>query len=189
MTIWIIMKTSFVVLLFFVPQLLLSCFSIFVPEKRRFFQERSGIMEFSFDDNNCLFYSRRIGINDCKKIPLWGGIRLVGRINKFDVGFMSMQSREKYSFPSENYGILRLRRQISKNNSYIGAIFTSRLGLDGSQNLTYGIDGIINLFKQTYFKVNLAQSYDSEDSISNSGLLDGRNRIYLQLEDQIKERV
>ncbi len=165
----------------------LSRFSIFFPEKRRFFQERSGIMEFSFDDNNRLFYSRRIGINDGKKIPLWGGVRLVGRINKFDVGFMSMQSREKYSFPSENYGILRLRRQISKNNSYIGGIFTSRLGLDGSQNLTYGIDGIINLFKQTYLKINLAQSYNSEDSISNSGLFNGRNRIYLQLEDRLKK--
>ncbi len=165
----------------------LSRFSIFFPEKRRFFQERSGIMEFSFEDNNRLFYSRRIGINDGKKIPLWGGVRLVGRINKFDVGFMSMQSREKYSFLSENYGILRLRRQISKNNSYIGGIFTSRLGLDGSQNLTYGIDGIINLFKQTYVKVNLAQSHDSDDSISNAGLFNGRNRIYLQLEDRLKK--
>ncbi len=165
----------------------LSRFSIFVPEKRRFFQERSGIMEFSFDDNNQLFYSRRIGINEGKKIPLWGGIRLVGRINKFDVGIMSLQSREKYSFPSENYGILRLRRQMSKNNSYVGGILTSKLGFDGSQNLTYGIDGIINLFKQTYLKVNLAQSYDSGDSVSISGLSNGRNRVYFQLEDRLKK--
>jgi hypothetical protein len=162
----------------------LSRFSLFFPEKRRFFLERSSVMDFNFDNNNRLFYSRRIGINDGKIAPLWGGARLVGRINNYDVGFMTIQSREKQDLPSENYGVLRLRRRISKNNSYVGGIVTSRSNLNGSNNLSYGVDGIINLFKNDYLKVNLAQTYNSLDTISYSNFINDRKRIYVMWENR-----
>ncbi len=162
----------------------LSRFSLFFPEKRRFFLERSSIMEFSFENENRLFYSRRIGINENKLIPLWGGMRLVGRIKSFDIGAMTMQSREKFDFPSENYGVLRLRKRISENNSYIGGIITSRTDFAGNTNLTYGLDGIINLFKDDYLKVNLAQSWQSQYTDLGSKVPDNRNRIYIQWEDR-----
>ncbi|MGM0376674.1 MAG: DUF5916 domain-containing protein [Bacteroidota bacterium] len=162
----------------------LSRFSLFFPEKRRFFLERSSIMEFSFEDNNRLFYSRRIGINEGSLIPLWGGVRLVGRLKSFDVGAMTMQSREKFDFPSENFGVLRLRKRISENNSYVGGIITSRTDFTGNTNLTYGLDGIINLFKDDYLKVNLAQSRQTQQPDLESNVPKDRNRIYLQWEDQ-----
>jgi hypothetical protein len=162
----------------------LSRFSLFFPEKRRFFLERSSIMEFSFEKNNRLFYSRRIGINEGNLIPLWGGVRLVGRIKSFDVGAMTMQSREKFDFPSENFGVLRLRKRISENNSYVGGIITSRTDFTGNTNLTYGLDGIINLFKDDYLKVNLAQSRQSLQTDSESNFPKDRNRIYFQWEDR-----
>ncbi len=162
----------------------LSRFSLFFPEKRRFFLERSSIMEFSFENDNRLFYSRRIGINEGKLIPLWGGVRLVGRIKSFDVGVMTMQSQEKFDFPSENFGVLRLRKRISENNSYVGGIFTSRTDFSGNTNLTYGLDGIINLFRDDYLKVNLAQSRQSQQTDSDSNFPKDRNRIYIQWEDR-----
>src|SRR5690625_5340402 len=36
-------------------------FNLFFPEKRQFFQERSGIFEFNTGENGRLFHSRRIG--------------------------------------------------------------------------------------------------------------------------------
>ena len=162
----------------------LSRFSFFFPEKRRFFLERSSIMDFGFDANNRLFYSRRIGINNGKITPLWGGARLVGRINNYDVGFLNIQSREKDGNPSENFGVLRLRRRVSKNNSYIGGIFTSRTDWKGNNNVAYGLDGIINLFGNDYLKLNIAGTYNSEDTIAYSNFMSDRKRIYVMWENR-----
>lgn len=162
----------------------LSRFSYFFPEKRRFFLERSSIMEFGFDNSNRLFYSRRIGINDGKINPLWGGARLVGRVGNYDVGFLNIQSREYDGNPSENFGTLRLRKRVSKNNSYVGGIFTSRTDWKGQSSFAYGVDGIINLFKNDYLKVNLAGSYDSSDSAAYTNFADSRKRIYVMWENR-----
>jgi hypothetical protein len=162
----------------------ISRFSLFFPEKRRFFLERSSILDFGFDKNNRLFYSRRIGINDGQIIPLWGGVRLMGRVGAYDVGLLNMQSREKFGFPSENFGVLRLRRKVSKNNSYIGGLLTSRTDLRGNTNLAYGVDGIIKLFKNDYLKVNVAQTYQSSDTVRYIHLLDDRKRIYVLWENR-----
>ena len=162
----------------------LSRFSYFFPEKRRFFLERSSVMDFGFDANNRLFYSRRIGIENGKISPLWGGARLVGRVNKYDVGFLNIQSRAKDGNPSENFGVLRLRRRVSKNNSYIGGIFTSRTDWKGTSNLAYGLDGIINLFGNDYLKLNIAGTYDSQDTLTYSNFMSDRKRIYVMWENR-----
>lgn len=162
----------------------LTRFDYFFPEKRRFFLERSSIMEFGFDGNNRLFYSRRIGIEDGKIAPLWGGARLVGRVGNYDLGFLNIQSREKDNNPSENFGVLRLRRRVSKNNSYVGGIFTSRTDWKGAYNFAYGLDGIVNLFGNDYLKINLAGSYDSEDTLTYSNFLSDRKRIYIMWENR-----
>lgn len=160
----------------------LSRFSIFFPEKRRFFLERSSIMDFGFENNNRLFYSRRIGINDGKIIPLWGGGRIVGRLGNYDVGIMSMQSQKKDDLPSENFGVVRLRRKIGKNNSYIGGILTTRTDWKENKNIAYGIDGIIKLFGSDYLKINLANTYNSSDTLVYDNFLSDRKRIYIMWE-------
>jgi hypothetical protein len=161
----------------------LSRFSLFFPEKRKFFLERASIFDFQTDLNNNMFYSRRIGINDGEMIPLWGGIRLVGRMDSWDVGFLNLQSREAGDFASENFGVLRLRRNVFNQRSYLGGMMTSRIGLDGKRNIVYGIDGIINMFRQDYLQVNLAQSWDTGDS-TGIGMYD-RSRMYLMWEKRI----
>ena len=63
-------------------QINLTRFSLFFPEKRLFFQERSSVFDFNFESSepNRLFYSRRIGIYDGKPVRIYGGARLVGRV-------------------------------------------------------------------------------------------------------------
>jgi hypothetical protein len=161
----------------------LSRFSLFFPEKRKFFLERASIFDFQTDLNNNMFYSRRIGINDGEMIPLWGGIRLVGRMDSWDVGFLTLQSRETGNFASENFGVLRLRKNVFNQRSYLGGMMTSRFGLDGKRNIVYGIDGIINMFRQDYLQVNLAQSWDTGDSASIA--IYDRSRMYLMWEKRI----
>ena len=99
-------------------QVNLSRFSLFFPEKRQFFQERSGIFAFNFIGRARLFHSRRIGIQDRERIPIIGGARLVGRIGDWDLGFLDMQTARNGDHPSENFGVLRLRRQVLNPGSY-----------------------------------------------------------------------
>jgi len=144
-------------------QVNLTRYSLFFPEKRKFFQERSSLFDFSLgghSDN--LFYSRNIGIADGDPIRIYGGARLTGRLGKWDMGFLDMQTAEHEETPGENFGVLRMRRQVINQNSYVGGILTSRLGMNGYQNIAYGVDGIFRLFGDDYLNVKWSQTYDSE---------------------------
>lgn len=156
----------------------LSRYSIFFPEKRRFFLERSSTFAFNTDFSNTLFYSRRIGINSGERVPLLGGVRLVGRFNNWDVGFINMQSRKKNAIDPENFGVLRIRRNVFNDRSYMGGIVTSRIESNGQKNYAYGFDGLMNVFGEDYLKFNLAQSQDSQDPTGSDGL--DRLRTYIQ---------
>ena len=144
-------------------QVNLTRYSLFFPEKRMFFQERSSLFSFSLGGHNDnLFYSRNIGISRGDPVRIYGGARLVGRIGGWDMGFLDMQTEDYEENPSENFGVLRMRRQVINQNSYVGGIFTSRLGMNGDHNYAYGLDGIFRLFGDDYLNVKWAQTYDSK---------------------------
>lgn len=143
-------------------QVNLTRFSLFFPEKRLFFQERSSIFDFNLGGANRLFYSRQIGIYDDRPVRIYGGARLVGRVGNWDLGAMSMQTSAVTDQVSENFSVMRLRRQVLNTNSYVGAMVTSRLGADGAYNIAYGLDGIFRVFGSDYLTVNWAQTFDDE---------------------------
>ena len=163
----------------------LTRMALYFPEKRLFFLERSSVFDFNSSGNNNLFYSRRIGLSDDDDydpvpIRIYGGARLTGKINKWDIGFLDMQTaplwkktssgERKQLVPSENFGVTRFRRQVINENSYIGAITTSRLGTDGSYNLAYGMDGIFRLFGNDYLTLIWSQTF--EDSVRNKTIFE-----------------
>ena len=146
----------------------LTRFSLFFPEKRLFFQERSSNFEFNLGGPQQLFYSRRIGLHDDKPVRIYGGLRVVGRLGAWDVGLLNMQTAKTEESCPENFGVLRVRRQVINPNTYIGGIVTSRLGDDGSYNVVYGLDGIFKLFGVDYLKAHWAQSF--QHSLENDPL-------------------
>lgn len=145
----------------------LTRFSLFFPEKRRFFQERSSIFDFRFGAFDRLFYSRRIGLHEGQTLPILGGLRLVGRVGGWDVGALNMQTGradearfEGPAPPSENLGVLRMRRRVLNPYSYLGGMLTSRLDTEGGYNVAGGVDGIFRLFGQDYLTFAWAQTAD-----------------------------
>ena len=138
----------------------LTRFSLFFPEKRLFFQERSSIFDFNLGGDNRLFYSRRIGIYEGESARIFGGVRLVGRAGRWDLGFLDMQTARIEDQPSENFGVFRLRRQVFNPYSYVGGIMTTRIGVDGKYNIAYGLDGIFRLFGDDYLSLKWAQSFE-----------------------------
>ncbi|MEM1096499.1 MAG: DUF5916 domain-containing protein [Bacteroidota bacterium] len=149
-------------------QVNLTRFSLFQPEKRQFFQERAGIFAFQTGRNDRLFFSRRIGLNDDNEpVRILGGTRMVGRIGSWDVGLIDMQTASSDDLPAENFGVLRLRRRVLNPVSYAGGIFTSRLGGDGSYNLTYGADATLNLRGDDFLVMKWGQTAEQANNAFN----------------------
>ncbi len=145
-------------------QVNLTRFSLFFPEKRQFFQERSSTFAFNTGGQSRLFHSRRIGLSEGEPIRILGGARMVGRAGSMDFGLLNMQTAASDGLPSENFGVLRLRRQVINSFSNIGAIATTRVGDDGSYNVAVGADGIVRPFGDEYITIKLAQTFDKNES-------------------------
>jgi hypothetical protein len=161
-------------------QVNLTRFSVFFPEKRLFFQERSSNFDFPLGASNTLFYSRRIGLVDDEPVRIYGGARLVGRLGNWDVGFLDMQTAALDENPSENFGVLRLRRQVINPYSYVGGMVTSRLGTNGSYNVAYGLDWIWRIRNDDYFTLQWASTFD--DSVDNPAFSLDSSRVAVMWE-------
>jgi hypothetical protein len=146
----------------------LTRFSLFFPEKRKFFLERSSIFDFSLGGQNNLFYSRRIGLYEEDPVRIWGGARLSSRINNWDIGLMNLQTASYDELPSENFGVLRLKKRVFNEYSYLGGMLTSRLGVDGTYNIGYGVDAVVRVFGDDYLTLRWAQTL--HDSARNNPL-------------------
>jgi len=51
----------------------LTRYSLYFPEKRIFFLEKSDVFDFGFLKGNNLFYSRRIGLHEGNAVRIYGG--------------------------------------------------------------------------------------------------------------------
>ena len=158
-------------------QINLTRYSLFFPEKRLFFQERSSIFDFTFGGPTKLFYSRSIGIHDDQIVRIYGGGRVVGRLGGWDIGFLDMQTAPLDDLPSENFGVLRMRRRVFNPYSYVGGILTSRLGTDGRYNVVYGVDSQTRLSENDYLILAWAQCFDIDRPATSNFLDNARFRF------------
>ena len=160
-------------------------FSLFYPEKRKFFLERSSIFDFGLGAQNNLFYSRRIGLYEGNPVRIWGGARLNSRIRDWDIGLLDLQTASFEDEPSENFGVLRLKRRTFNQYSYLGGMVTSRLGVNGTYNLAYGLDGVIRVFGDDYLTIRWGQTL--HDSAENNPLSLDPTNIYVNWERRRQE--
>ncbi len=149
-------------------QVNLTRFSLFFPEKRQFFLERASLFNFDLGGSNVLFYSRRIGLQDGEAVRLLGGGRAVGRFGAWDVGLIDMQTARRPSdlsgqpvLPSENVGVVRLRRRVFNDFSTVGSLVTSRRGDDGTYNVALGFDSDVRLAENAYAELRWVQTFDN----------------------------
>ncbi|MCK4965956.1 SPOR domain-containing protein, partial [bacterium] len=130
-------------------------FNINLPEKREFFLQGAGHFSFggeraSFRESPdyMLFNSRSIGIYDEEKISLVGGAKLSGRIGKYSLGFLNIQTEKKaiddsYTEPETNYTAFKLKRDILKNSN-IGVMLLNKQNSEGYYDRAVGIDSYLS---------------------------------------------
>lgn len=142
----------------------LTRYSLYFPEKRDFFLEKADVFDFSFLGGNNMFYSRKIGLYNGHPVRIFGGARLTGKINKWDIGILDLQTASYEENPSENFSVLRTKRSVFNQNSYIGGIVTSKLGMNGTYNLGYGLDGVVKVINDDYLTIRWAQTFENDSA-------------------------
>jgi hypothetical protein len=149
-------------------QVNLTRFALFFPEKRSFFLEDAGIFEFAkaphsgppgFDMGGDLipFFSRRIGLvgdptdpfGGYYEVPLRVGEKLTGKIGRFDIGVLDVQTgsfeeparvdKPGFRLASKNLAVGRVKANFL-SQSYIGAMFTNGDPTGQTSNQMGGID-------------------------------------------------
>ena len=161
-------------------QVNLTRFSLFYPEKRMFFLERSSVFDVRTGGSNRIFYSRRIGLQEGEQVPILGGVRLVGREGGADYGLINMQTKGNDTLNSENFTVLRYRKRIINPYSYIGVIGTNRADFKGDYNSVLAVDGVFRVVGYNFLFTKIAQSWDA--SLRNKPFDIDQSRIFINLE-------
>ena len=117
----------------------LTRFNLFYPEKRQFFIENSDLFgQFGFSKIRP-FFSRQIGLNQGRAVPIIGGLRLSGKINEnWRIGLMNIQTAKSQllelsdsnmidtlTLNPDNFTVAAAQRKVFKR-SFIGAIIVNK---------------------------------------------------------------
>jgi uncharacterized protein DUF5916 len=141
-------------------QVNLTRFNLFFPEKRDFFLEGLGVFAFAgrasaglaagTGEAPYLFFSRRIGLDAGRVVPLRAGGRVTGKSGRFTFGALNVQTGAESagSIRPANFTVLRAKRDILRRSS-VGAMVTHRTAVPGAQgsNQGYGVDAALSFYE------------------------------------------
>ncbi|MCC7417373.1 MAG: carbohydrate binding family 9 domain-containing protein [Acidobacteria bacterium] len=198
-----------------VQQVNLTRFSQFFPEKRDFFLEGQGIFAFGGvsgqtgrglgttipTETPVLFFSRRIGLNRGRSVPIIGGGRVTGRAGKYSIGALSIETddAEATGAAQTNFSAFRVKRDILRRSN-VGVIMTRRAPLvsassgaaaGGGTNTVGGIDANFSFFQALnilgYYAKSDTPALDGRSASWRATLDYGGDRYGLQLERLVVE--
>jgi hypothetical protein len=146
-------------------QVNLTRFNLFFPEKRDFFLEGQGIFTFGGAqaapttasgpaappvNTPVLFFSRRIGLNGNRVVPIEAGGRLTGKAGRYSVGLLDIQTDDSLEARavSTNFAVVRVKRDILRR-SHVGFIATRRdpTSITEGVNSVLGVDANLSFFQ------------------------------------------
>jgi hypothetical protein len=185
-------------------QVNLTRFSLFFPEKRDFFLEGRGIFDFARGGitggamsltaatttiTPYLFYTRRIGLNRNRIVPIEVGGRLTGKVGHYGIGIMNIQTGSETVSATRptNFSIVRVKRDVLRRSS-VGAMFTNRSAgvATAGPNQAYGVDAAFSFFQNVGLSAYYARTDTPGlrgDNTSYQGLLDyGGDRVGAHIE-------
>lgn len=150
-------------------------FNINLPEKREFFLESAGMFNFGsgtsaggtlvgseLQPDFVFFNSRTIGIKNGKQVPLFGGAKVVGRVGKYSLGIMNLQSEEtaidnSYIEPTMNYTAMKVRKDFF-TNSNVGFMVLNKQGSGNNYSRAYGSDAFFAITREIIVNGSIAKT-------------------------------
>lgn len=161
----------------------LTQFRLFFPEKREFFLEGANLFEFGeaavrrgggTRPPTLLFYSRRIGLEEGKKIPIIVGTKFAGKEGRTSIGALNvvtddltfLDDGDTVRVRKTNYSVASVRRDVfSKSN--VGLMVVNKQIDDPSvgwerYNRAAGVDFNYSPTRNLNFQAFTAATWDSE---------------------------
>jgi hypothetical protein len=116
-------------------QINLTRFPLFFPEKRAFFLEGANQYTFGLGlgQEFIPFFSRRVGLLGGAQIPINGGVKLNGRVRKWNLALLDVQTRETM-IPSSAQQDLGLASPLVPGTN----LLAGRVSYDYNENLRIG---------------------------------------------------
>lgn len=160
-------------------QVNLTRFNLFFPEKREFFLEGQGVFEFgggrgftgrssaSYQqgmqaaNTPVLFFSRRIGLENGRVVPIVAGGRLTGKVGPLSIGALNIQSDNdvRADVAAANFSVLRIKSDVLRRST-VGGILTNRSvsATSPGTNQAYGLDGVFSFYDNVNVNTYIAQT-------------------------------
>src|SRR5204863_4124355 len=96
-----------------------------------------------------LFFSRRIGLNGSRVVPIDAGGRLTGKVGRVSLGLLDVRTGEQASSadPATNFSVIRVKSDVFRRSS-VGALFTGRSNITSGSGSgeTYGVDAVLGFY-------------------------------------------
>lgn len=199
-------------------QVNLTQFSLFFPEKREFFLEGANVFDFGEAAQTrggdsrpptLLFYSRRIGLEDKRLVPITLGSKIAGKMGRSSIGVLNALTDNTTfqdddllaTVPKSNFSVVRMKQDLLARSN-IGFIFVNKqTRIPGSgwddYNRAGGLDFSYSPTTSLNVKGFAARTWDSDAESGNAfwgrvdyrgSLVDGR-AIYLDVDDFFEPEV
>jgi hypothetical protein len=127
----------------------LGRYSVFFPEKRAFFLESADIFDIGYSLFTP-FYSRRIGLEGGRPVPLDAGLRLTRSTLGGQLGALLVRQRATDFAPASHFAIGRLSRNLGRGGARLGGLLVARhddafAGKPATTNVVATLDGYARL--------------------------------------------
>jgi hypothetical protein len=122
-------------------QVNLTRFSLFLPEKRQFFNQDLDIFTFGgLEENGRPFFSRRLGLSDLgEPVDIIVGAKLSGRIGRWNVGALDVLQDATVDVSKSNVFVGRATANVLQESS-VGVIYTNGNPTANLENQLFGVD-------------------------------------------------
>ncbi len=172
-------------------QVNLTRFSLFFPEKREFFLERSGLFQFGAPRETEVFFSRRVGLD----ADILGGGRFTAQAGPISIGAMSLRTSDVEvpgsvgGPPNTTAGawnsVTRVRGNVLPRMT-VGGIVTSKETVAG-HNRVAGADLQSRFWSSSSLLLWAAKAWDSDYAASNGSNFAGQAELILENDRYIFE--
>ena len=185
-------------------QVNLTRFNLFFPEKRDFFLEGLGTFAFAgrasaglaagTGDTPYLFFSRRIGLDQSRVIPIRAGGRVTGKARNVTFGALNVQTGDDDAarIQPANFTVLRAKADVLRRSS-IGGMLTHRTATPGrtGSNDGFGLDAAMSFYQNVRLDAYVAGTRTdgrAGDTLSYRGFFDyNADKYGLQAERLVVE--
>jgi hypothetical protein len=128
-------------------QINLTRFPLFFPEKRSFFLEGANqyVFGLGLSSEFIPFFSRRIGLLNGEEVPIDGGVKLNGRIGRWNLALLDVQTRDAHSssgvIPGTNLLAARVSYDVTEKFR-VGTMLTNGNPDGVHSNRLFGLDAV-----------------------------------------------